>query len=170
MKKIFLNTWRHAALYLFAGLYLMGCTMEDQSSKFSTDIAKLQELVIFDFIPTSAKWEFFGTPEYTGGVPGPTDYVTLIVEFPSIQGKVFENMPAAAKIWIAPESGRKWLSDPFRLLLDKKKNETADFSTNSDCRAISATLRQTRERVNGLACSRAGKLMVYLTIADYSTS
>ena len=170
MKKIFPNAWRRVALHMFAGLYLMGCTMEDQSSHVSTDIGKLQELVIFDFIPISAKWEVFGTPEYTGGVPGPTDYVTLIVEFQSIQDKVFEDMPAAAKIWIAPESGRKWLSDPFRLLLDMKKNGTADFSTNSDCRAISATLRQTRDRVKGLACRDGAKLMVYLTIADYSTS
>jgi hypothetical protein len=170
MKDIFSNTWRRIALFIFAGLYLMGCTVEDQSSNVSTDILKLQELVSFDFIPTSAKWEVFGTPEYTGGVPGPTDYVTLIVEFPSIQQKVFVNMPAAAEVWIAPESGRKWLSEPFRLLLELKKNETTDFSTNPDCRSISATLRQTRERVNGLACSHAGKLMVYLTIADYSTS
>jgi hypothetical protein len=170
MKDIFPNTWRRVALYLFAGLYLMGCTMEDQSSNVSTDIVKLQELVIFDFIPTSVKWEVFGTPEYTGGLPGPTDYVTLIAEFPSIQQTVFANMPAAAEIWIAPESGRKWLSDPFRLLLEMQKNVTTDFSTNPDCRSISATLRRTRERVNGLACIQAGKLMVYLTIADYSTS
>jgi len=149
-------------------LFATGCTGKDESIRFSTDIVALQEMVVFDSVPRSAKWEVFGTPEYTGGVPGPTDYVTLIAEMPPIEAAAFNALPRAGTIWIAPETARAWLSDPFRTTLAQQKNATIDFSTNPHCRAMQATLRQSREVVSGFACAHADNMLVYLTIANYA--
>jgi hypothetical protein len=68
------------ALSLVAAILLNGCNIENESGKISTDISALQKIVSLDMATPSGKWEIFGTPEYTGGVPAPTDYVTLIAE------------------------------------------------------------------------------------------
>lgn len=145
-----------------------GCSKKDEVSKASTDVAALQKIVKLDFTPTSARWEIFGTPEYSGGVPGSTDFVTLIAELAPSDEKTFAARAPAGKVWIAPESARPWLSNPFHSMLYKYKNVTIDLSEHANCRPFNATLKKTGKQVSGFACTNAGKLFVYLTIADNS--
>lgn len=170
MKKSPFNARDKGAACLLFMLFSPGCSMKDEVTKVSTDVAALQKIVHLDFTPTSARWELFGTPEYIGGVPGSTDFVTLIAELAPLDEKAFRASTPAGKVWIAPESARPWLAGPFHAMLDKNKNMTIDLSTHSDCRPFNATLKQTGKNVKGFACSNAGKLLVYLTLADNSQS
>lgn len=154
------------AASLLLMLFFSGCSIKDEASNVSTDVAALQKIVNLDFTPTSARWEIFGTPEYKGGVPGSTDFVTLIAELAPLDEKAFSDRWPAGKVWIAPESARPWLANPFHAMLDKNRNMTIDLATRSDCRLFNATLKQTGKSVKGFACSNAGTLLVYLTIAD----
>lgn len=167
MKVIDTCTFKAAACVLFM-LLCTGCSGKDEVSKVSTDVAALQKIVKLDFTPTSARWETFGTPEYIGGVPGSTDFVTLIAELTPFDESAFTARASAGKVWIAPESARPWLSNPFHSMLYKYKNVTIDLSEHANCRPFNATLKKTGKQVSGFACSKAGKLLVYLTIADNS--
>ena len=170
MKITPINVLGKVAVCLLFMLFFSGCSMKDEVTKVSTDVAALQNIVNLDFTPTSAQWEIFGTPEYMGGVPGSTDFVTLIAELAPVDEKAFAAKSPAGKVWIAPESARPWLADPFHSMLDREKNMTIDISTHSDCRSFNTTLKQTGKNVKGFVCSNAGKLLVYLTIADNSQS
>jgi hypothetical protein len=154
-----------AAAMLFT-LFLNGCIMKEETSKVSTDVAALEQIVHLDFTPASVKWEVFGTPEYVGGVPGSTDIVTLIAEVTPQDSSTFDVRPPAGKIWIAPESARSWLSAPFHAMLDKQKNATVDFSTRANCRALNATRKPPGGTVKGFACTESGRMLVYLTLVD----
>ncbi len=136
----------------------------------STDVAALQTIVRLEARPASAQWEIFGTPEFTGWVPGPTDYVTLVAQLTPVDQQAFVKPASAAAVWIAPESARPWLAAPFRDLLEKRKNTTVDLSTLPQCRAVQTTLTRSGRPVRGLTCHAAGKILVYLTIADNSPS
>jgi hypothetical protein len=155
-------------LTLLATILLIGCNMKNESIKVSTDILALQKIVILDMNPTSGKWEIFGTPEYTGGAPAPTDFITLIAEIPSTEDDKFRSTPHAGGIWIAPESARPWISNSFRTMLEKSRNLTVDFSKRPECRSLTATLRQTKKKVEGFSCNRDGRTLLYLTVADYT--
>lgn len=144
--------------------------MKEEASKVSTDVAALQKIVQLDFTPAAAKWEVFGTPEYIGGVPGSTDFLTLIAEVTPENPATFAARAPAGKIWIAPKSARSWLSDAFHAMLDKQKNTTVDLSTSVNCRALNANRKQTGEVVKGFACNEGGRMLVYLTLADNSKS
>jgi len=157
------------ALVLLA-LCLIGFKILYHSSNVSTNVAQLQKLVDLGVAPTSAKWEVFSTPEYTGGVPGPTDYITLVAELTSVDEKAFLANPQAEEIWIAPESARPWLSENFRRMLATQKNLVIDFSKYSHCPTLPATLKQTGEKIKGLICEDAGRALIYLRISDYSKS
>lgn len=155
---------------ILLAICLIGRRMIYDSGNVSTDITQLQKLVDFGAAPTPGKWEIFATPEYTGGVPGPTDYLTLIAELTSFDKKAFLANPQAEEIWIAPESARPWLSENFRRMLTKQKNLVVDFSKNEHCRSLPARLKETSEKVKGLICEDGGSTMIYLRIADYSKS
>jgi len=155
-------------LTVLANILLIGCNMKSESRKMSTDLSALQKIVILDMAPTSVKWEIFGTPEYTGGAPAPTDYITLIAEISSTENDKFKSMQPAGDIWIAPESARPWLSIYFRTMLEKSRNVTVDFSKRPECRSLIATLRQTKKMVKGFSCNRDGRTLLYLTVADYT--
>jgi hypothetical protein len=151
---------------MFAIILLSGCRSTGNIGNFSADTAALQRIVAFDFTPQSAKWEVFGTPEYTGGVPAPTDYLTLVVELSPIARTAFDAMPRAKTVWIAPEAPRVWLSGPFLSMLEKEKNTTVDFSVRPDCRALKAIRGQSGKVVNGLLCTHADKMLVYIMISS----
>lgn len=64
-----------AALLLSLGLSIHSYN----SDEFSSDSAKLGQIVKIPFLYRSVKWETFGIPETRADeVPGPTDYIVLI--------------------------------------------------------------------------------------------
>lgn len=59
-------------------LTLAGCHVNSSEQQPSRDLTALQAKVKIDLPIRSATWDIFGTPEYKGGVPGPTDLQTLV--------------------------------------------------------------------------------------------
>lgn len=142
--------------------------MKNEISKVSTDIGALRDIVSIDITAKSAQWEVFGTPEYTGGVPGPTDFVTLIAEIEPADQKSFDLKPQTGDVWIAPEAARPWLSSTFRSMLESHKNTTVNLSSKFTCRKLQATLKQNVKAIDGFVCSDSGKMLIYLTLSDNS--
>lgn len=158
---------RIAAFAMLCMLGVNGCTTKKD---VSTDVAALQKIVHLDFAASSAKWEVFGTPEYKGGLPLPTDFKTLIAEISPVDPAAFAATPASGKFWIAPEAARSWLFAPFRNMLAVQKNGPFDLSNRHDCRGLNATLAQTGTAVSGFGCIEGERMLVYLTIADNTKS
>ena len=149
-------------------IVLVGCQARDDSKNVSVDLDAFNRLVTIDIPFKSISWEAFGTPEYTGGVPGPTDHVTLIAQTEFSNDTHFDQRPGSGLIWIAPESARPWLEPEFRRLLENSKNETVDISKKGNCRLLTGLLKKTAKPVTGFACQGAAKTLIYLRIADYT--
>lgn len=104
----------------------------------------------------------FETPEYDGGVPGPTDYITLVAELrtgdqPS--GTAFKDTGGSTPV--APEAARPWLAADFRTLLEKSKHSNLVLSPENACRPYAGTMTTSGRRVNGFACIRPGRSLTY---------
>lgn len=134
----------------------------DQSSK---DIISFYNLVDIQLPVKSIRWEVFGTPEYTGGVPGPTDYVTLIAEVQPVDSKKIRFGNKAGIIWIVHEAARPWLSEEFHSMLAKYKNSSIDFSNLSNCKRLQGKLKKTRMPIDGFICFKSHKSLIYLTLS-----
>jgi len=148
-------------------LLLMGCNVRGEM-KESEDLVALRELVKLDLHINTVRWEVFGTPGYAGGVPGPTDYVTLIAEItPSVAFNATDG-PSDINVWIAPEAARPWLSPHFRSLFAKHSNAQLELSNSKNCRTLKAKVKRTGKSVEGFVCSNSNKSVVYLTLADFS--
>jgi hypothetical protein len=152
------------AKVLLIGTLIAGCEMAN--GKSSNDLTGFRDLVETDVPATSVRWEVFGTPEYSGGVPGPTDYVTLIAELEPSDQEKFRSRPETGEVWIAPEAARPWLAKEFRSLLQKHANSTTDLSTMPDCRVLRAKIKKSGKPVSGFICNGAGRSLMYLTLVD----
>jgi hypothetical protein len=149
---------------LFALLLAIGCSREDQIGKVSANLVTLREIIDLQIPAKSARWETFGTPEYNGGVPGPTDYITLVAELESDSSENETNKVPTGITYIAPEAARPWLSDDFRTILAQNKNTDVDLSRKAECRKYATTLKKTGKPVGGFVCSKSGQMLLYLTL------
>jgi len=154
--------------FLIAGaVVLLGaCSNNEAKPAPSNDVAALGDLINLQFPVRSARWESFGTPEYTGGVPGPTDFVTLVAELEPEQDWLSDSQDPTGETYVAPEAARPWLSAYFRTLLEKNKNSRADLSAQGNCRMYSTTIKKSGRPVNGFMCNNAGHLLMYLTLSS----
>lgn len=146
-------------------ILLGGCSIDDNKRKVSDDVNALRKIVDIPGALKSAHWEIFGTPEYTGGVPGPTDYLTLVAEIEPAEKSM--NFPANAgnnSVYIVPEAARPWISGEFRSILEKHKNSAFDLSTVKECHPYAARSKQSANTVRGFACAIHGKVFVYLPL------
>jgi hypothetical protein len=144
---------------------LSGCSTDDNKTKVSDDVGALRKVVDIPGALTSARWEIFGTPEYTGGVPGPTDYMTLVAELEPAGPP--QDLPANTgdeTVYIVPEAARPWISREFRSILEKNKNSAFDLSTVKDCHVYSTRLKQTGNPVRGFTCAKSGRVFLYLSL------
>jgi hypothetical protein len=144
---------------------LCGCSMDHKNSKVSNDAGALRKVVDIPTNVKSARWEIFGTPEYAGGVPGPTDYVTLVAELEP-NGSL-KNLPVDTgdgTVYIVPESARPWMSRDFRSLLEKSKNSALDLATVKECHAYATRLVRTGDPVRGFMCAKPGRVLLYLSL------
>jgi hypothetical protein len=147
---------------LYTLMLLAGCEIKAEK-KESDDISAFEAIVDINLPLRVVRWEIFGTPEYGGGVPGPTDFVTLIAEVEP--GQVISPKESrTGEIWIAPEAARPWLRPKIRNIFAKYANEYVDISTVASCKPLQARLRKTDKLVRGFICSDAGASTVYLTI------
>lgn len=135
----------------------------------STSLSGFEELLDTDIPASTVTWETFGTPEYTGGVPGPTDYITLVAEISLAPDRSFSGTgDLARQVHIVPEAARAWLSPSYRTMLDKYKNQAADLPSTYGCRTYTARLRKSGEAVRGFICPHKSTLLLYLTIQEPS--
>ncbi|TFW18573.1 hypothetical protein [Duganella callida] len=155
-----------AIAIIACALFMEGCSMEDPVPAPSDNLSALRDIVNLQIPANSGRWEIFGTPEYKGGVPGPTDYTTLVAELESSQSHWLENLKEPAGVnYVVPEAGRLWLREPFRQLLLKNKNSNADLSQLSNCRKYQTSLRKTGKPVGGFICEDASHLLIYLLLS-----
>jgi hypothetical protein len=149
---------------LITTVFSSGCDMTNEKS--SNDIAALRNLVETDLAPRSVHWEVFGSPEYTGGVPGPTDYFVLVAEVEPDDHDRLQTRPRVGKVVIVREAARPWLTEGFRAMLAKHKDSVIDVSIMPDCRKFEAIVKKTAEPVEGFICSDRGKSLIYLILSD----
>jgi hypothetical protein len=165
MSKLFFT----AGYVLCVSLAVSACNLEGNSNA-STDIAAFQHVVELGLPIKSIRWEVFGTPEYSIGVPGPTDFVTLIAEVPSIDQATFEKKSKVGAVWIAPEAARPWVSAGSKSFKIKYRNASVDLSNFPDCRAAYGKSRKAGSEVHGFICNTPTKALIYLILADLSKS
>jgi hypothetical protein len=152
-------------LFIAATLCVSGCSAQDKKLKASDDIKALQQLVDLPAGLKSARWEMFGTPEYEGGVPGPTDYMTLVAEIePVTNTEGFTRGTDNKSIYVVPEAARPWLSSQFRTMLEKNKNANIDLATAGGCHEYDTKIKKSGRKVSGFSCEKSGKVLVYLSI------
>jgi hypothetical protein len=147
---------------------LFGCQIEAEKTNASSDANAFNKIFALDVAFESITWEMFDTPEYTGGIPGPTDFVTLVAQIEPPNDAKFEDRPLGVSIWIAPESSRPWLDMDFRNFLERSKSKTIDISRKEDCRKLTGILRRTSKPINGFMCKSGKKILVYIKVADYT--
>ena len=153
------------AAFFAITLSLTACSMDENNAKVSDDLNALRKIIKLPNDLTSGTWEIFGTPEYTGGVPGPTDYMTLVAELKLPPGsKTFPTNPDNGSVYIAPEAARPWISGEFRSILETHKNSTLDLAGAKTCRPYSAKLTQTDNPVSGFACTTSERVFLYLSL------
>ena len=148
-----------------AALCVSGYSAQDKKLKASDDIKALRQLVDIPADLKSARWEMFGTPEYDGGVPGPTDYMTLIADIvPVTNSEGFTRGTNEKRIYIVPEAARPWLSSQFRTMLEKNKNTNLDLATVGGCHEYDTKIKKSGRKVSGFSCEKSGRVLLYLSM------
>lgn len=160
--------------WLAAGLVVTGVVVatplvaflwSGEAPRVSDDLAALRDTVAIPAGATSARWEIFGTPETTGGVPGPTDYFTLIAELqPALAPGVKSVGVQRDEMPVMPEAARPWLSDGFRALMEQNRNARLRLAAHKNCRAYQTTVRKSGRLVQGFLCTDGGRTLVYLDV------
>jgi hypothetical protein len=168
------NTWlprpakdgRTLAMLASAAVFCVsGCSPEGKKIKASDDVKALQQLIDMPADLKSARWEMFGTPEYDGGVPGRTDYMTLVAEIePATNTENFKSGTNDKSIYIVPEAARPWLSSQFRNVLEKNKNANIELATEAGCDVYGAKIKGSGRAVHGFSCEKSGKALLYLSL------
>lgn len=140
--------------------------MSNADQNPSLNLAALQAKVKLDLPVRSASWEVFGTPEYKGGVPGPTDLQTLIAELVLTDAnfKLNSKLALAGEVFIAPESARGWLSPRFKALMEQARNSTEDMGRAHGCFRYDTRLLESGRAIDGFVCISANRALLYLTL------
>ncbi|XLZ71973.1 hypothetical protein ABT364_08385 [Massilia sp. SR12] len=154
------------ALAISASLAVSACKNSDAKPPQSEDAAALRAMINIEFPIKSARWDVFGTPEYTGGVPGPTDYITLVAELEPGDNWFASLKEPTGVTPVVPEAARPWLTASFRSLMEKNKSSNIDLSSQADCRKYATTVTKSGRPVQGFVCNDAGKLLMYLTLSS----
>ena len=158
------NNFRCLRLLLLLMILLIGCE-SDSRNKVSANVADFKDLVLPDYSISSIRWEVFGTPEHVGGVPGPTDYVTLIAAIHSTAPIQLN----AGTIWLVPEAARPWLTPRFRSLFNRYRNTSVKLSSLPRCYPLRGILKKSGRQVDGFGCNEANRSVIYLTLVKYAS-
>lgn len=129
----------------------------------STDLAGFQQKVQLPFVVAAVQWEVFGTPEYTGGVPGPTDLVTFmaVVQLPTRP----HLPPASPEAFVAPGSARAWLPTAWQPLVRRMAARQQVGPDAAACGQFSARMRQSGRPITGVLCARGQEALVWWTLS-----
>ena len=132
----------------------------------SNDISELRQSINLDIPIEEGTWEIFSTPQGARGVLGPTDYTTLVAEFKVKVTNFFYSLQSSAtKVAIVPEAARPWLSESFRLMLEKHKNSAVEINQLSSCKTYSTPVKKSGRVVDGFMCLNNTHLLLYLPLS-----
>ncbi|AVR96791.1 hypothetical protein [Pseudoduganella armeniaca] len=141
-----------------------GCAPDNPPSH---RIEELDRHVTTDIPASAVTWQIFGTPEYTGGLPGPTDYRTLIAQFRGVPaGWIARQDAPIGRVLVVPEAPRPWLAPGFRQLLADAHGNVVDLIDNRHCHPHIGYLRQSGRPVHGFICAQGGSVLLYLTLTE----
>jgi hypothetical protein len=133
----------------------------------STSIAALRNLIDITLDIKHVQWEVFNTPEDSRGVPGPTDYVTLVAEItPSERGSPNGGVPRTKPICIVPNAARPWMDRRFRPLASACLGGSNEISGGNHCYPMQVKLKKTKQPAAGLICHEREKALLYVTLTD----
>lgn len=140
-----------------------GCSNESGRQGVSDDLAGLRAIVRLPDAARSARWGMFGTPEYHGGVPGPTDYLTLVAELDVVATPEPLTQAKPGQVaYVVPEAARPWLSREFAALLAGKTNAAFPLTANNGCHPYTSTITKSGRPVGGFICMNGGRALLYL--------
>lgn len=136
------------------------------SDRISTSVPELNEMIQLQIPVKSAKWEVFHTPE-SGGLPAPTDYITLVAEVEPADAHWFPVRAAQwTKTYAIPEAARGWMAEPIRAQLGKLTREGQTHAAPANCKDLQATMTRSGRSVPGFVCAVGTTLLVYVTLQD----
>lgn len=149
---------------------LAWCHSFKDPEQSSTDIDALKRLINLQFPYTSARWELVPTPELNGGVPGPTDYITLVAEIGPRDDQDFSSLPMAESFHPLPNTARNWMNAESRSLLRTSNAASTGLPQHSDCRKVAGTLVRSSRTVTGHLCPSADRMLLYMLVVDHTTA
>jgi hypothetical protein len=141
-----------------------GCAPDNPPSQ---RIEELDRQVTTDIPASAVTWQIFGTPEYTGGLPAPTDYWTLIAQFRGVPAGWIARLDAPiGRVLVVPEAPRSWLAPGFRKLLADAHGNVVDLIDNRHCHPHTGYLRKSGRPVHGFICAQGDSVLLYLTLTE----
>ncbi|QBE65927.1 hypothetical protein [Pseudoduganella lutea] len=162
----FIGRWQYLIFLLTLGL--VGCPTA--GSRMSSNLEEIREQIALDIPASSGRWEFFETPEYRGGLPAPTDYVTLVVELDNVAPEwIAARAQKADMLWVVPEVSRPWLSAASKALLARAKLGKIALAGGDNCHRYSTQVRKSGSVVEGFTCAHGSSVLVYLTVTQPQT-
>lgn len=161
------STVKYSLIYMISVLLLLSGCNED-SPKSSKDMIAFNHIVAIDIPFKTVTWEVFGTPEHTGGIPGPTDYITLVAQVEPSDAANFDQLPSRGSVWVAPESARPWMQKDFQQLLRVHKGKEMEIAKKQNCKAITAVLKKSLKHAEGFVCRSGTKMLIYIPIASFT--
>jgi len=148
-------------------LILTACKMNEHSG--SNDPDALNKIIRLEVNLQTVRWEIFTTPEYQEGVPGPTDYISLVIETNDFVTSEISQNSTSGLIWIAPEAARPWMTKESKLFFDRFKNQTIDIASQKNCSSVSAWLVKTNKKIEGITCKNSLNRLMYFVLEDYTS-
>lgn len=149
---------------------LAWCNSFEDPEQSSTDIDALKKLINLQFPYTSARWELVPTPELSGAVPGPTDYITLVAEIGPHNDQEFSSLPMAELFHPIPNTARSWMNAESRSLLSTSNAASSGRPQHSDCRNVTGILMRSSRTVTGHLCPSADRMLLYMVVVDHTIS
>ena len=149
---------------------LAWCNSFDDPEQLSTDIDALKRLINLQFPYTSARWELVPTPEFNGGVPGPTDYITLVAEIAPRDDQKLSSLPMAEPFHPLPNTARNWMNAESRSLLGTSNAASNGLPHHSDCRKVAGTLMRSSRTVTGHLCPSSDRMLLYMVVVDHTVA
>jgi hypothetical protein len=142
-----------------------GCTENERGP--SNNMAELVDYIQVAMPLSDGQWEIVRTPEHNRGVPGPSDFVTLIAEVSPVDDRKFKEMSIpAGKQFVVPEASRKWLSSKFRSMLHERRSKYGELPAALNCKKYETTIRKSKRKVEGFICQDGRAYLLYILLDD----
>jgi len=132
-----------------------------------TDMGELQEYLTLDQPINEVKWEIFGTPEWSHGLPAPTDYISIVISAPLTPNIKLKNT-TRGRLFSTINSARPWLSS----IEVKIMKMSSTYGTNKDkfnCAERKYFSKNTDTFVIGFECITEDRYLAYAILEKLGT-